>query len=80
MSPPKTLYTRNPHQRFSVRRQDQHGTRLSLPNGEDCYKLKAGEMVTIGIVPTEPGTYTFTCCKTCGSGHKKMKGQIIIDR
>ena len=53
---------------------------LSFPNGEDCYKLKAGEMVAIGIVPTEPGTYTFTCCKTCGSGHKKMKGQIIVDR
>ena len=53
---------------------------LSFSNGEDCYKLKAGEMVAIGIVPTEPGTYTFTCCKTCGSGHKKMKGQIIVDR
>jgi cytochrome c oxidase subunit II len=53
---------------------------LSFPNGEDCYKLKAGEMVAIGIVPTEPGTYTFTCCKTCGGGHKKMKGQIIVDR
>lgn len=53
---------------------------LSFPNGEDCFKLKAGEMVAIGIVPTEPGTYTFTCCKTCGSGHKKMKGQIIVDR
>lgn len=52
---------------------------LSFPNGEDCYKLKKGEVVVIGIVPTEPGTYTFTCCKLCGSGHKKMKGQIIVD-
>lgn len=52
---------------------------LSFPNGEDCYKLKKGEMVVIGIVPTEPGAYTFTCCKLCGSGHKKMKGQIIVD-
>jgi cytochrome c oxidase subunit II len=53
---------------------------LSFPNGEDCYKLKAGEMVAIGIVPTEPGTYNFSCCKLCGSGHKRMKGQIIVDR
>lgn len=53
---------------------------LSFPNGEDCYKLKKGEVVVIGIVPTEPGTYTFTCCKLCGSGHKKMKGQIVVDR
>lgn len=52
---------------------------LSFPNGEDCYKLKKGEMVPIGIVPTEPGTYTFTCCKACGDGQKKMKGQIIVD-
>jgi cytochrome c oxidase subunit 2 len=52
---------------------------LSFANGEDCWKLKKGEMVEIGIVPTEPGTYTFTCCKLCGSGHKKMRGQIIVD-
>ena len=52
---------------------------LSFANGEDCWKLKKGEMVEIGIAPTEPGTYTFTCCKLCGSGHKKMKGQIIVD-
>ncbi|MFZ1975193.1 MAG: cupredoxin domain-containing protein [Candidatus Acidiferrales bacterium] len=51
---------------------------LSFPNGEDCYKLKKGEMVPIGIVPTEPGTYTFTCCKACGNSQKKMKGQIIV--
>ena len=53
---------------------------LSFPNGEDCWKLKKGQTVVIGIVPTEPGTYTFICCKLCGSGHKKMKGQIIVDR
>jgi heme/copper-type cytochrome/quinol oxidase subunit 2 len=52
---------------------------LSFANGEDCWKLKKGEMVEIGIVPTEPGTYTFTCCKLCGGGHKKMRGQIIVD-
>lgn len=52
---------------------------LSFPNGEDCWKLKKGETVVIGVVPTEPGTYTFSCCKLCGSGHKKMKGRIIVD-
>jgi cytochrome c oxidase subunit 2 len=52
---------------------------LSFANGEDCWKLKKGEMVEIGVVPTEPGAYTFTCCKLCGSGHKKMRGQIIVD-
>ncbi len=52
---------------------------LSFPSGEDCWKLKKGETVVIGVVPTEQGTYTFSCCKLCGSGHKKMKGQIIVD-
>lgn len=52
---------------------------LSFANGEDCWKLKKDEMVEIGVVPTEPGAYTFTCCKLCGSGHKKMSGQIIVD-
>jgi heme/copper-type cytochrome/quinol oxidase subunit 2 len=52
---------------------------LAFANGEDCWKLKKDEIVEIGIVPTEPGTYTFTCCKLCGGGHKKMKGQIIVD-
>jgi cytochrome c oxidase subunit II len=52
---------------------------LSFPSGEDCWKLKKGETVVIGVVPTEPGTYTFSCCKLCGSGHKKMKGQLIVD-
>jgi cytochrome c oxidase subunit 2 len=51
---------------------------LSFSNGEDCWKLKKGEVVAIGVVPTEPGTYTFSCCKACGNGHKKMKGQIIV--
>lgn len=53
---------------------------LSFPNGEDCWKLQKGETVVIGIVPTEPGTYTYSCCKACGKSEKKMTGQIIVER
>jgi heme/copper-type cytochrome/quinol oxidase subunit 2 len=52
---------------------------LSFLFGEDCYKLKKGEMVPILIEATEPGTYSYTCCKGCGSNHKAMQGRIIVD-
>jgi heme/copper-type cytochrome/quinol oxidase subunit 2 len=52
---------------------------LSFLFGEDCYKLKPNEMVPIQIEATEPGTYTFSCCKGCGASHKTMRGQIIVD-
>jgi heme/copper-type cytochrome/quinol oxidase subunit 2 len=52
---------------------------LEFLYGEDCYKLKKGEMVKIELIGHTPGTYTFSCCKACGSGHKRMKGELIVD-
>jgi heme/copper-type cytochrome/quinol oxidase subunit 2 len=52
---------------------------LAFIFGEDCFKLKKGESVPVDIEATEPGTYSFRCCKECGTGHKRMKGQIIVD-
>jgi cytochrome c oxidase subunit II len=52
---------------------------LAFVFGEDCFKLKKGESVAVDIEATEPGTYTFVCCKACGTGHKRMKGQIIVE-
>jgi heme/copper-type cytochrome/quinol oxidase subunit 2 len=52
---------------------------LSFVYGEDCFKMKKDELVKIAFVAVVPGTYTFECCKLCGSGHKRMKGQIIAE-
>jgi cytochrome c oxidase subunit II len=52
---------------------------LSFIFGEDCWKLRKGEAVPIDIDATEPGTYFFTCCKSCGNGHKTMKGRILVE-
>lgn len=52
---------------------------LAFIFGEDCWKLKKSESVPVDIEATEPGTYSFLCCKLCGSGHKRMKGQIIVE-
>jgi heme/copper-type cytochrome/quinol oxidase subunit 2 len=53
---------------------------LFFPNGEDCWKLNKGQTVLIGVVPTEPGTYAYSCCKGCGNAGGKMTGQIIVER
>jgi heme/copper-type cytochrome/quinol oxidase subunit 2 len=52
---------------------------LAFIFGEDCWKLKKGESVPVDIEATEPGTYSFLCCKSCGTAHKRMKGQIIVE-
>ncbi len=72
-----------------------HGFKISavpdgaIPNGtggliftsaQDCWQLKKGETTVIEFLPQTPGTYTFKCCHTCGLGHKRMKGQIIVEQ
>jgi heme/copper-type cytochrome/quinol oxidase subunit 2 len=52
---------------------------LQFVYGEDCTKLKKGVTEKIELVGYTPGNYTFSCCKSCGSGHKRMKGQLIVD-
>jgi heme/copper-type cytochrome/quinol oxidase subunit 2 len=52
---------------------------LEFLYGEDCWKLKKNVTVKIELIGHTPGTYIFSCCKSCGSGHKRMKGQIIVD-
>jgi heme/copper-type cytochrome/quinol oxidase subunit 2 len=52
---------------------------LEFLYGEDCFKLKKGVTIKVELVGHTPGTYSFSCCKACGSGHKRMKGQLIVD-
>lgn len=47
--------------------------------GEDCWKIKKGETAKIVFFAHTAGTYSITCCKECGAGHKSMKGQIIAE-
>lgn len=46
---------------------------------EDCWKIKKGDTVTIEFVAQTSGTYTFKCCVDCGLGHRRMKGELIVD-
>jgi heme/copper-type cytochrome/quinol oxidase subunit 2 len=52
---------------------------LSFTYGDDCLELKDGLTETLEFTAQDPGTYTFSCCQKCGSGHGRMKGQIIVE-
>lgn len=52
---------------------------LSFTYGDDCLKLKKDLTDTLEFTAEAPGTYAFSCCKKCGTGHGKMKGQIIVE-
>jgi heme/copper-type cytochrome/quinol oxidase subunit 2 len=52
---------------------------LSFTYGDDCLKLKKDITETLEFTALEPGTYAFSCCKKCGTGHGRMKGQIIVE-
>ncbi len=52
---------------------------LIFTSPQDCWQLKKGETTLIEFLAQASGTYTFRCCHTCGVGHRRMKGQIVVD-
>jgi heme/copper-type cytochrome/quinol oxidase subunit 2 len=52
---------------------------LSFTYGDDCLKLTKDITATLEFTAQAPGTYAFSCCKKCGKGHRRMKGQIIVE-
>lgn len=39
---------------------------------------KGGEAVVVEFVADKAGTYEFKCSEYCGSGHGRMKGQLLV--
>jgi heme/copper-type cytochrome/quinol oxidase subunit 2 len=52
---------------------------LIFTTSDDCVLLKKGETVMVEFVAQTAGTYEFKCCKTCGLGHRGMKGQLVVE-
>jgi cytochrome c oxidase subunit II len=52
---------------------------LIFTASDDCVLLKKGETVTVEFLAKTPGTYEFKCCKSCGLGHRGMKGQLVVE-
>ena len=54
-----------------------HGIKLEAFHIDQ--KLPKGEPVTIEFDTADPGTFPFECSKFCGLGHKKMKGELVVE-
>jgi cytochrome c oxidase subunit II len=54
-----------------------HGFKLAAFHVEQ--KMPKGEAVTVEFTADQAGTFPFQCSVFCGLGHKKMKGQLIVE-
>ena len=54
-----------------------HGFKLAAFHIDQ--KLPKGEAVTVQFTADKAGTFPFQCSVFCGLGHKKMKGQPIVE-
>ena len=50
-----------------------------LPDFNVNVKLKPGETVDAVFIADKTGTFDFHCNVYCGSGHREMEGQLIIE-
>jgi heme/copper-type cytochrome/quinol oxidase subunit 2 len=54
-----------------------HGFKLDALHINE--KLDKGKTKTVEFTPDQAGTFPFECSHFCGLGHKKMKGQLIVE-
>ena len=54
-----------------------HG--FALPTFDIRESLPVDEEVTIEFVADQKGTFNFFCSVPCGTGHKSMKGELIVE-
>ena len=48
-----------------------YGVKVAIPKG--------GERVGVSFVASRPGTFPLECSEYCGSGHKRMKGELVVE-
>jgi cytochrome c oxidase subunit II len=64
--------------KISITSEDvTHGIRLSEYGISE--NLKPGKTTTIEFVADKKGTFSFFCSVPCGSGHRQMKGTLIVE-
>jgi len=54
-----------------------HGFKLDGFHVEQ--KLPKGEPVAVEFTAGQAGTFPFQCSQFCGLGHKKMKGELVVE-
>jgi cytochrome c oxidase subunit II len=55
------------------------GLELTTPQHRDSWKPRRGRETTIEFVANTAGTYEIRCSVSCGFGHGRMKGQLVVD-
>lgn len=64
--------------RLKIKNVDvDHG--FSLPDFNVDVKLKPGVEETVEFTADKKGKFTFFCSVLCGTGHKDMKGMLIVE-
>ena len=70
--------TEGDHVRLTVRSIDtEHGLTIKRLNVK-IVAPKTGEAATAEFVADKAGIYEFKCSEYCGSGHGRMKGQLVV--
>ena len=66
------------HVRLVVTALDHdHGLKLEAFNIDQL--LKKGKAVIIEFTADKTGTFPFECSHFCGLGHKRMKGELVVE-
>ena len=47
-----------------------YGLKVAIPKG--------GDRVSVLFVADEPGRFPIECSEYCGSGHKRMRGELVV--
>ena len=55
----------------------EHGFELKSVK-DSCVKFKPGAPATLEFYADKAGELEFNCCKSCGMGHGKMKGKLVV--
>ena len=54
-----------------------HGFKLEAFHIDE--KLEKGKAVEVEFTADQAGTFPFQCSHVCGMGHRKMKGELIVE-
>lgn len=52
---------------------------LKVAGDKPSYKIPQGQTQKIEFTAVQSGTYDFKCIVYCGSGHRGMKGTLVVD-
>jgi cytochrome c oxidase subunit 2 len=55
----------------------EHGIELEA-FGVKAVIPKGGAPVSVSFVADKAGSFAFKCSEYCGSGHKRMKGELVV--